>query len=72
MQLRNFVLQNTDIPAKIIKENSAIFGDFIFSNLNCFINNSSYPSLLKRADITPGHKKDSKSANNNYRHLQVA
>ena len=51
----NKATQNTDIPTKIIKKNSDIFGDFIFSNFNCWINTSSYPSLLKRADITPVH-----------------
>ena len=49
----NKATQNTDIPTNIIKENSDIFGDFIFSNLNCCINTSSYLPLLKRADITP-------------------
>ena len=48
--------QYADISNKIIKENSDIFGDFIFSNINCSINTSSYPSLLK-TDITPAHKK---------------
>ena len=67
----NEATQNTNIPTKIIKENSDIFGDFIFSNLNCCINTSSYPSLLKRADITPVHKKDSKSAKNNYRPVSI-
>ena len=57
----NKATQNTDIPTNIIKENFDIFGDFIFSNFNCCINTSSYPSLLKRADITPVHKKDSKT-----------
>ena len=66
----NKATQNTDIPTKIIKENSE-FGDFIFSNLNCCINTSSYPSLLKRADITPVHKKDSKSEKNNYRPISI-
>ena len=47
----NKATQNTDIPTKIIKENSDIFGGFIFSNLNCCINASSYSSLLKRVDI---------------------
>ena len=56
----NKATENTDIPNKTIKKNSDIFWDFIFSNLNCCINTSSYPSLLKRADITPVHKKDSK------------
>ena len=55
----NKATRNTDISTKKIKENY-IFGDFIFSNLNCYINTSSYLSLLKRADITPVHKKDSK------------
>ena len=67
----NKATQNTDIPTKIIKENSDIFGDFIFSNLNCCINTSSYPSLLKRADITPVHKKDSKSEKINYRPVSI-
>ena len=67
----NKATRNTDIPTKIIKENSDIFGDFIFSNLNCCINNSSYPLLLKRADITPAHKKDSKSEKNNCRPFSI-
>ena len=67
----NKATQNTNIPTKIIKENSDIFGDFIFSNFNCCINTSLYPSLLKRADITPVHKKDSKSENNNYRPVSI-
>ena len=67
----NKATQNTDIPTKIIKKNSDIFGDFIFSNLNCCINTSSYPSLLKRADIAPVHKKDSKSEKNNNRPVSI-
>ena len=57
----NKATQNTDIPTKITKENSDIFADFIFSDLNCCINTSSYPSLLKRTDITPVHKKGLKN-----------
>ena len=34
----NKATKNTDIPTKIIKENSDIFADFILSNLNCCIN----------------------------------
>ena len=63
----NKATQNTDIPTKIVKENFGIFGDFLFTNLNCCIKTSVYPSLLKREDIPPVHKKDSKSAKNNYR-----
>ena len=67
----NKATQNTDIPTEITRENSDKFGDFIFSNLNCCINTSSYPSLLKRADITTVHKKDSKSEKNNYRPVSI-
>ena len=67
----NKAKQNTDITTKIIKENSDIFGDLIFPNLNCRINTSSYPSLLKRADITPLYKKNSKSEKNNYRLVSI-
>ena len=51
----NKATQNTNIATKIRKENSDIFRDFIFSNRYSCINTSSYPSLLKRADITPIH-----------------
>ena len=60
-----------DTPSKTIKENPDIFGDFILSNLNCWINTSLYSSLLKRADLTPLHKKDSKSAKKLFTHQLV-
>ena len=63
--------QNTDISTELIKENSYIFGGFIFSNLNCCINSTLYPWLLKKAHITPVRKKDSKSAKNNYRSVSI-
>ena len=59
----NKATQNTDIPTKLIKENSDIFADFIFENLNDSISQSVFPSALKLASITPVHKKDSKSKN---------
>ena len=67
----NKATQNINIPTKVIKENSDIFGYLIFSNLNCCINTFSYTSLLNRADITPVHKKDSKSEKNNYRPVSI-
>ena len=57
----NKATQNTDIPIKLIKENSDIFADFIFGNLNDSISQSVFPSALKLANITPVHKKDPKS-----------
>ena len=59
--------QETDIPTKIIKDNSDIFADFILSSSKTCIANSEFPSSLKLAHITPVHKKDSKSLKDNYR-----
>ena len=67
----NQATQNTDIPTKLIKENSDIFADFIFENLNDCISHSVFPSALKLANITPVHKKDSKSKKDSYRPISV-
>ena len=67
----NKATQNTDIPTKLIKENSDIFADFIFENLNDCISHSVFPSALKLANITPVHKKDSKSKKDHYRPISV-
>ena len=53
----NKATQNTDILTKLIKENSDIFADFIFENLNDSISHPVFPSALKLANITPVHKK---------------
>ena len=42
----NKAKQNCDISANIIKWNSDIFGNFVFTNLNCCINTSLYSLLL--------------------------
>ena len=67
----NKATQNTDITTKLIKENSDIFADFIFENLNDNISHSVFPSALKLANITPVHKKDSKSKKDHYRLTSV-
>ena len=53
----NKATQNTDIPTKLIKENSDIFADFIFENLNDCIAKSLFLSSRIDAIITPVHKK---------------
>ena len=67
----NKAIQNTEIPTKLIEENLDIFADFIFENLNDSIPQSVFPSALKLANITPMHKKDSKSKKNHYRPINV-
>ena len=45
--------QDSDIPTKLIKNNSDLFVYFIFANLNDFIAQTTFPFLLKLANITP-------------------
>ena len=54
--------QYSDIPTKIIKENSAIFSNFICESINNSIKSSIFPSCLKHADVTPLRKKCNKSS----------
>ena len=67
----NKATQNTDIPTKLIKENSDVFADFILKNLNDGISQSVFPSALKLASITPVHKKDSRSKKDNYHPIGI-
>ena len=58
-EIKNFQInkatQDSDIPTKLIKNNLDLFVDFIFTNLNDSIAQSTFPSLLKLANITPVH-----------------
>ena len=67
----NKATQSTDIPTKLIKENSDIFGDFIFENYNNCISSFVFPSYLKNAIITPAHKKGPKTSKDNYRPVSI-
>ena len=49
--------QNSDIPTKIIKKNSDIFGKVLCSFMSDSIKSFTLPSCLKEADFTPIHKK---------------
>ena len=61
----------SDIPTKIIKENSDIFSSFICESINNSIKSSIFPSCLKHADVTPLHKKCNKSLKENYRPVSI-
>ena len=67
----NKATQNTEILTNLIEENLDIFVDFVFENLNDSISESVFPSALKLTNITPAHKKDSKSKKNHYRPSSV-
>ena len=63
--------QNSDIPTKIIKENSDIYGKVLCSFINNSIKSFTFPSCLKEADVTPIHKKDKKDKKENYRPVSI-
>ena len=53
----NKATESTDIPTKLIRENSDILGDFIFGNYNNCVSSCIFPNSLKIAIITPVPKK---------------
>ena len=59
--------QQSDIPTKILKQNSEYFAEYFYENINKFISKSIFPSDLKLADVTPVYKKKSKNSKDNYR-----
>ena len=59
--------QNSDIPTKIVKENSDIISKVLCSFINDSIKSFTFPSCLKEADATPIHKKGKKHKKENYR-----
>ena len=68
----NKATQNTDIPTKLIKENSDIFADFIFENLNDCIAKSLFSPSLKNAIITLVHKNGTKTSKDHYRPVSIS
>ena len=62
----NKASQHSDIPTKIIKNNSDIFSDFLYVSINSSIK-SLFSSCLKTADITPIYKKGKRDLKDNYR-----
>ena len=66
----NKATQSTDITTKIVKENSDIFGNFIFGNHNN-VSYSIFPISLKNVIITPVHKKGAKTFKDNYRPVSI-
>ena len=67
----NRATQNTDIPTKLIENNADIFAESIFLSLNKCIEQSVLPSKLKLVNLTPVHKKNSKSSKENYRPVSI-
>ena len=62
---------DSDIPSRIIKENSDIFADVFHSSFNNSIYQSEFPSILKLANITPVFKKGGRNSKENYRPVSI-
>ena len=48
--------QQSDIPTKILKQNSDYFAECFYENINQCFSKSVFPSDLKLADVTPAYK----------------
>ena len=53
----NKALQSSNIPIKVLKEERDIFRNFLWNSFNNSIKLSTFPKILKQADITPLYKK---------------
>ena len=67
----NKVSQSSDIPIKVLKENSDSFSNFLCNSFNNSIKLSTFPEILKHADITPLYKKGKKDIKGNYRPVSI-
>ena len=59
--------QNTNIPVRMLKHNSDIFGNYICNFFNECVDKSVFPSTLKNDNITPVFKKGFTGSKGNYR-----
>ena len=65
------VIQDTDVPTKIPKDNADIFSDFFLLGFNNSITTSIFPSSVKQAIIRPVFKKGDKNSKENYRPVSI-
>ena len=63
--------QDSDIPTKVIKSNSDILTDAIYSEYNRSLEKSVFPPSMKLANVTPVYKKGNRSEKDNYRPVSI-
>ena len=63
--------QYSDLPVRILNENSDIFGEYICDFFNEWVDKGTFPSILKHANITPVFKKGCKVSKGNYRPVSI-
>ena len=63
--------QDSDIPTKVIKSNSDIFTDALYSEFSRSLETSAFPLSMKLANVTPVHKKGNRSEKDIYRSVST-
>ena len=63
--------QQSDVPTKILKQNSNYFTGYFCGNINQCISKSMFPPDLKLADVTPVYRNKSKNSKDNYRPVGI-
>ena len=75
--MQNFIFcavkaaQSTDVPVKILKDNADTFADYFCGFCNESLNCCKFPSILKRANVTPVFKKGYRGSKENYRPVSI-
>ena len=67
----NKISQSSDIPIKVLKENTDIFSNFLCNSFNNSIKLLTFPEIPKHADITPLYKKGKNDIKGNYRPMSI-
>ena len=67
----NKATPKTGIPTKILKLNYDIFAPILCDDFNNGIDNSTFPDILKYAEIKPTYKKDDRCEKENYRPVSL-
>ena len=64
--------QQSDIPTRILIDNSQYFASYFHGNINyCLGESLLFPHDLKLADVSPAYKKKSRSSKDNYRPVSI-
>ena len=64
-------IQESNIPAKMIKQNRDFFAEIICKCFNDSLDKGQFPNCLKLASITPVFKKSVCFSKNNYRPVSI-
>ena len=68
---KNLLTTHNNIPTKILKENQYIFVPLITKIYNESSDSANFPNPLKLAEVTPVHKKQSRTIKDNYTPVSI-